>query len=198
MISTLAGFKAAIQSIDAIVFKVVHGSAGHPVMDHVMLAATWMGVGIIQTGLSLAFIIFGWYLDRVNLRRAGYAGLLAFAASGIAVQIGKFIWDRPRPLLSLFDVRIVDGPLFTHSFPSGHTTTAFAVAFACSVFLPRFRYVLIPMAFITALSRVYCGVHYPLDVTYGGLIGALIGLAMANYVRSFNTRNQELDVYNVM
>lgn len=156
-------------------------------MDPVMLAFTWMGLGIAQAGLCVGLCLCGWIWENVSWRRAGYAGLTAFALSGIAVQIGKHTWDRPRPLLALFDVRIVDEPLFVHSFPSGHTTTAFAVLFACSIFLPRMRYFLITLAFATGLSRVYLGVHFPLDVIYGGLVGALIGIWSAGIVKRRGT-----------
>ena len=169
--------------MDASVFRYINTEFASPVMDKAMLVATMLGVGVLQAGLSLAFIMCGWIADRVNIRRAGYAGLTAFALSGIAVQIAKHIWNRPRPLLSMFDVRVVGEPLFAHSFPSGHTTTAFAVAVAVSVFLPKLRWVLIPFAFITGLSRVYLGVHFPLDVAYGGLIGALIGIGAADLVK---------------
>ncbi|MHB9036733.1 MAG: phosphatase PAP2 family protein [Armatimonadota bacterium] len=170
-------------SLDVTVFRYVNGELASPLMDKLMLAATMLGVGLVQVALSLALIVSGWLANRENIRRAGYAGMTAFALSGIAVQIAKHIWDRPRPLLAMFDVRVVGENLFAHSFPSGHTTTAFAVAAACSVLLPRLRWLLIPLAFATALSRVYLGVHFPLDVAYGGLVGSLVGLAAAGLVR---------------
>ncbi|MCE5323471.1 phosphatase PAP2 family protein [bacterium] len=170
--------------MDAAVFRYINTELASPVMDKVMLAATMLGVGVVQAGLSLACIMWGLIGERVSVRRAGYAGLTAFALSGIAVQVAKHIWDRPRPLLALFDVRVVGEPLFAHSFPSGHTTTAFAVIVAISVFLPKLRWVLIPFAFITAISRVYLGVHFPLDVAYGGFVGTLIGIGSAALVRS--------------
>ncbi|MEN6355655.1 MAG: phosphatase PAP2 family protein [Armatimonadota bacterium] len=169
--------------IDAAAFRYINTELASPVMDKVMLDATTLGVGVVQAGLSLACIMWGWIGERVNIRRAGYAGLTAFALSGIAVQIAKHLWDRPRPLLAMYDVRVVGESLFVHSFPSGHTTTAFAVAVAISIFLPKLRWVLIPFAFITGLSRVYLGVHFPLDVLYGGLIGTLIGIWAAALVQ---------------
>lgn len=169
--------------MDAAVFRYINTELASPVMDKVMLAATLLGVGVVQAGLSLACIMWGWIAESVSVRRAGYAGLTAFAYSGALVQIAKHIWDRPRPLLAMFDVRVLGEPLFVHSFPSGHTATAFAVIVAVSAFLPRLRWALIPFAFIAAISRVYLGVHFPLDVAYGALVGALIGIGSAALVR---------------
>lgn len=180
--TVLDNLNAFLTHIDAALFKHINSGWPSPALDHIMAFATMFGVGVVQAGLSLVFIALGLLMDRVNLRRAGYAGLIAFAAAGTAVQIAKFVWGRPRPLLALFDVRIMDTPRFTHSFPSGHTMTAFAVAVACSAFLPKLRYVLIPLAFATAVSRVYIGVHYPLDAAYGALVGVLVGILCARQV----------------
>ena len=181
---------AIIQSVgtsvsrwDAALFRSINGGWSCRALDHVMVGATTLGDGLALVGLSLFFVTIGLLADRVNWRRAGYAGLVAYAFSGAAVQIMKSLWDRPRPLLVLYDVRIVDSPLFVYSFPSGHAMTAFAVLFAVSAYLPRFRYVLIPLAFVTAISRVYIGVHFPLDILYGGVAGALIGIGSARLVR---------------
>ena len=178
---------AAVGAIDTAAFKLINGSLAHPWLDGIMVIATQFGVGTTQAGLSLALVLFGLLKDKVNLRRAGYAGLVAFAASGVAVQIGKFIWHRPRPLLALFDVHLVDVPRFTHSFPSGHAMTAFAVAIAISIFLPKLRYILLFVAFATALSRIYLGVHYPLDVTFGAFVGILIGILSARQIQPLHT-----------
>jgi len=151
-------------------------------MDHLMLFATWLGEGIVQTGICLALIMGGLIRGKIDLRRAGYAGLIAYAASGIVAQLMKHIWDRPRPLLVLFDVRIVEKPLFMHSFPSGHTATAFAAAFAYGAFLPKLRLLLIPLAIATAISRVYLGVHFPTDVIMGAVIGSVTGILSARMV----------------
>ena len=114
---------------DAVVFRSINSGWSCRVLDHVMVAATMLGEGVVLAGLSLFFVTIGLLADRLNWRQAGYAGLIAYAFSGAAVLIAKSLWDRPRPLLVLYDIRIVDAPLFGHS-----------------------------------VSRVYIGVHFPLDV----------------------------------
>jgi membrane-associated phospholipid phosphatase len=61
------------------------------------------------------------------------------------------------------------------SFPSGHT----AIAFACATMLSYYRPKLAPAFFLLAVaigfSRVYVGVHYPLDVLGGAVLGLLCG-----------------------
>ena len=67
----------------------------------------------------------------------------------------------------------------SHSFPSGHSATSFACAAMLASFRPRLTLPLFLLAAAVAYSRVYVGVHYPLDV----LGGALLGVAVAGLVR---------------
>ena len=95
------------------------------------------------------------------------------AASGL-----KQLFDRHRPPLRLGEpqplVRLPPSP----AFPSGHATTSFACALVLSAALPRLRWPLLALAALIAFSRVYNGVHYPLDVLAGALLGALIALVV--------------------
>jgi len=67
----------------------------------------------------------------------------------------------------------------THSFPSGHATTSFACATVLALMLPRLRVPLFLLAAAISWSRVYVGVHWPLDVFAGAALGAGIGVAVA-------------------
>lgn len=61
------------------------------------------------------------------------------------------------------------------SFPSGHATMAFAAATLLVAKEPAWPTFLYMLASLVALSRVYLGVHYPLDVIAGSMLGFIIG-----------------------
>jgi undecaprenyl-diphosphatase len=91
----------------------------------------------------------------------------------------KLAVGRQRPPAVVLDPKpLLDVPT-TSSFPSGHSATGFACAYVLSRAAPRLTIPFFLLAALIAFSRNYVGVHYPLDV----VAGALIGLAVARALR---------------
>ncbi|AVH54962.1 MULTISPECIES: bifunctional phosphatase PAP2/diacylglycerol kinase family protein [Streptomyces] len=107
-------------------------------------------------------------------RRAALRGVGSLALASLTVNtVVKWSARRPRPLLDLVPpIRHLRHQPRTTSFPSGHAASA--AAFATGVALESTRYgaLVAPFAASVAFSRVYVGVHYPLDVLAGVAIGA--------------------------
>jgi membrane-associated phospholipid phosphatase len=72
----------------------------------------------------------------------------------------------------------------TASFPSGHSTTAFAAAAAIAVARPALRPWALALAATVAFSRVYLGMHYLGHVAAGALLGSAIGVGFVLLARS--------------
>ena len=64
------------------------------------------------------------------------------------------------------------------SFPSGHAATSFAAATVLTLYLPRWAPLWILLAVAIGFSRVYVGVHYPLDVVGGAVLGVLVATSL--------------------
>ena len=99
--------------------------------------------------------------------------VVADVIADVLAEVGKTVFDRHRP----FETQL--GPRSsTHSFPSGHSATAFACATVLASLAPRWRGPFYLLAALIALSRVYNGLHYPTDVLAGSALGVLVGLAV--------------------
>jgi undecaprenyl-diphosphatase len=82
-----------------------------------------------------------------------------------------YLLPRKRPYLALPDVAPLSLPLTSPCFPSGHAMSAAFVAVALAPRYPKQRLPLALLALAVCYGRIYCGMHWPLDVIVGALLG---------------------------
>ena len=170
-----------ISGLDKAVFRFINTSCAWKPIDCVMFFLSVLAFGIVFPCISLSLILYGIISKNVKFRQLGYATAISQIGAGIISGMLKEIWTRPRPLLSMHDVRIGREIFFRNGFPSGHTTAAFAFCVAVSMLFPKTRWAMIPLAFLIGISRIYLGSHYPLDVIFGAAFGSVIGAISASF-----------------
>ncbi len=112
------------------------------------------------------------------------------AVSGLAVNLLKGLFGRARPRLLFVDGTygmqgfVFDGDFA--SFPSGHTTTAFALAGCLALLFPRWGWLALPLAALVGVARVVMGSHYPADVVMGAGVGLACALGLRGWMRSLS------------
>ncbi len=108
--------------------------------------------------------------------------VIAVALADWSSIVIKALVGRDRPPLRYPEPKALVPVPHDASFPSGHAATSFAAATMLSLAFPRFAPGLLLLAAAVAFSRVYVGVHYPLDVIGGAALGALIAIALRRLV----------------
>src|SRR5262245_24458899 len=133
------------------------------------------GLGMIVT------VLLVWLLDR-RKSRAVTITLVLIAASFMS-SVGKTFIGRERPLQSKGE-SVFHGPAAgiyssrQQSMPSGHTTTAAALAVVLARFYPSLRMLMIVLTIGVAMNRMVTVAHYPSDV----VVGAWLGICSATFI----------------
>ncbi len=117
----------------------------------------------------------------------GLSDLIAYRAVKIWVQ-------RERPEAAGVSTILRTHSHSGYSFPSNHAANNFALARTTQILVPGYAIAAYGFASVVAFSRVYVGVHYPLDVVGGGLIGficaSVVHLLVTFATRTFSRRTR--------
>jgi undecaprenyl-diphosphatase len=158
-----------------------HGGAA---LDILFVAISQLGQGIALAALVLGPMAL---LDRRRLRAHLLPIVLSVGIGAIAVEGAKWAVDRDRPARHFSSrdhggarARMPAAALYRRSFPSGHAQAAAGAATYVALLYPALTLPAAALALLICLSRVYLGVHFPLDVLAGAAVG--VGFSVAGFM----------------
>ena len=171
-----------LAQLDLAIFRAING-AHTGLLDLVMIfLSNRRALGTLLVLLLLVLATRGGPSGRL----VALSGLMVIGlADFTTTYFWKPLFHRPRPCEVLSGVHLLAGCSRSFSLFSNHAANAFALASLISVHYPPWAFAAGAVAIGVGYSRVYVGVHYPLDVLAGALWGSLLGIGLAVAGRRF-------------
>ncbi|MEK7555530.1 MAG: phosphatase PAP2 family protein [Patescibacteria group bacterium] len=158
-------------AFDTAAFQFINSLAGKfKILD-------WLGIFLADyLGYFLIILAILLIITKKNWKERFYffslTALSIILSRGIITETIRFFYSRQRPF-SVLEIQ----PLVQHdlggSFPSGHMTFYFALAFSVFLVNKRWGWRFLGATLLIGLARIFVGVHWPLDI----IVGAFIGIA---------------------
>lgn len=181
---------------DQQVFSYLNQTIANPVLDFLCPLFrnkfTWLPLYVL-----LARFFYQRYGIKYLLLLAAGTGITVLITDQVASSIIKPYFHRLRPCndVAVHARLLLDACGNGYSFISSHAANHFGMAVFFAFFFDK-KYIAVPLLLLWALavsfSQVYVGVHYPLDVTMGALLGMVTGLITGTVFYSLVVKRSSL------
>ncbi|MCW7073331.1 MAG: phosphatase PAP2 family protein [Methanophagales archaeon] len=174
----------------------VINSISNPLLDLFMVAITHLGSIFFISILGLVILLIA---KNENIKKIAVLILMGLAIHAMLITLIKVAVNRERPSEALNDVSLkvwgYEAKAHGASFPSGHAGRWFIIA---TILIPsrrrlrKFSYFSIAIGILVSISRIYVGMHFPLDVIFGVGFGFLAGYLTLKLEERFEPQIQNL------
>lgn len=148
-------------------YQIYNLSGQNPVLDQLMIIGAETSIYIVFLLVALITI-----LGRAKEKKAALLIILSLAISLLIIKVIRNFYLEARPFVSLAIT-----PLIQHmadaSFPSTHSSAMASVAFTYTFYKSKFALLFLILMLWVGFARIFVGVHYPLDILGGFLVGLL-------------------------
>lgn len=114
----------------------------------------------------------------------------------ISSQFLKNYFQRLRPCFELENINLLVSCGGGFSFPSSHAANSFSVAYLLAMFYKNFKNYYYFLAILISYSRIYVGVHYPIDIIIGAILGIIISYILFKLFKRFFVNTYSIVISN--
>jgi len=180
-----------IQNLDLTIFRFINNLAG---------SASWFNPVAIFFAeyaiFALALFMFILWLFKRQMRKPLIIAFVAFIVAAIVAKLSGRLFYHLQPFAELEQVYKLIPKEVGNAFPSDHTAAAFAVCVTlCIGSKSKWRPLYILFATLIGLARIWVGVHYPIDVLAGALIGTLVAFMLYPLLKRFKLIDNFISFY---
>lgn len=169
-----------IHNLNVTIFYLINNTFNNELLNSIFPYLTNLG----SLGIVIIICTILYFINGDKGKRIALLGIISVALVSIIVFILKPMIGELRPFLVLPHVNLLTHETGIYSFPSGHTSLAFAIATVLGISYKfqlqnktiKLIYITLPIAALIGFSRIYLGVHYPLDIIGGAIVGISSGL----------------------
>ena len=136
----------------------------------------------IIVAIFLLLLIFSKKDKITKIKFFIFSAVSVFLARIVITEIIRYFYYVPRPFIN----NTVNQLIFhetSGSFPSGHAAFFFALAMAIYFFHKRWSVLFFAGALLIGLARVIAGIHWPLDILAGAVIGVISSVLVAKFFK---------------
>ncbi|MCT4612668.1 MAG: phosphatase PAP2 family protein [Clostridia bacterium] len=164
--------KEKLKKVDRELYVAINNRYDSRIIKLVMLIITFLGG--VTVSIAMPFALY--FMGNKELFLKMTLGLIVIT---VIVQSIKIIYKRTRPYEKVEGSVRIGCKLKTYSFPSGHTSTSFMLMTLLAInFGMPIAILFLSTAVLIGVSRIYLGVHYPVDVIVGAFLGTIVAISI--------------------
>jgi len=133
-----------------------------------------------------AILFFFLIKKRERLRYLFLVGASVVLSRLVITELIRLVWHRSRPFVD-YQVNQLLEHSASGSFPSGHTAGLFALAAVVYFFNKKFGIAFFIISFFIGLARIFTGIHFPLDILCGIVVGVLSAIIIQFLIKKRRT-----------
>ncbi|MEK7819215.1 MAG: phosphatase PAP2 family protein [Bacteroidota bacterium] len=164
-----------ILNFDRFIFYFLNNDLSLPFLDNFFVTLTELNkIKFIQISLICLLLFIFTAGKKKSKITTLFLILTLIITDQVSSQFLKHFFERVRPCFETENIRLLVPCGGGFSFPSSHATNAFAFVTLFSKFYKNYKTHYLVFGFLIAYSRIYVGVHYPLDILAGAIVGFVI------------------------